>query len=58
MSLHYLTFMGRNLENKKKLTSEWMKNSANMNSKIIVISVGIITGSTDMNSISSEWCPE
>jgi hypothetical protein len=58
MSLHYLTFMVRNLENKKKLTSEWMKNSANMNSKIIVISVGIITGSTDMNSISSEWCPE
>ena len=29
--LHYLTFMGRNLDNKKKLAPVWIVNSTNTN---------------------------
>ena len=31
MGLHYLTFMGRNLDKKKKLALVWIVNSANIN---------------------------
>ena len=41
MDLHYLTYMGRNLENRKKLTPVWIMNSANMNNNNIMNSVGI-----------------
>jgi hypothetical protein len=36
MDLHYLTFIGRNLENNKKPTLVQIMNSANMNSKNVV----------------------
>jgi hypothetical protein len=41
VGLHYLTFVRRNLEDKKTLTLIWLMNSAGLNSKIIVNSVGI-----------------
>ena len=41
MGLHYLTFMGRNLENKKKLMPVRIMNSAALNSENIVISASI-----------------
>ena len=42
MGLHYLTFMGRNLDSKKKLTQVWVVNSVGMNNMNIVNSVGIV----------------
>ena len=41
MGLHYLTFMGRNLENSKKLMLVRTMNSASLNSQNIMNSVGI-----------------
>ena len=41
MGLHYLAFMGRYLEPKEKRTLVRKMNSAGMNSKNIVINVGI-----------------
>ena len=54
MHIHYLTFMGRNLENKKKWTPIWMLNSACMNSKYIVNNVGICNQGVATSSISNE----
>ena len=51
MGLHYLTFTGRNLENKKKLTLVWIINSAGLDSENIVCSVGIFNDSSAINSI-------
>ena len=50
MGLHYLTFMGRNLENKKKLMHLQIVNSANMNSKYIMNIVNIYNDSAAMNN--------
>ena len=41
IGLHYLTFMGRNLENSKKLMLVRTMNSASLNSQNIMNSVGI-----------------
>ena len=41
MGFHYLTFMGRNLESRKKLTPVRLMNSAGLNNKNIMNSVGI-----------------
>ena len=50
MGLHYITFMGRNLDNNKKLTPvQIIYTSAGLNSKNIVIDVG-----TKIYSILSE----
>lgn len=49
MGIHYLTFMGGNLENRKNLMPVRIMNSANMNSKNIVNNVGIFCDSA-MNS--------
>ena len=46
-----LTFMGRNLENKKKLMQVQIMNSARLNSKNIVNIVGIFNDSSTMNNI-------
>ena len=54
MGLHYITSMGRNLRNKKKLTPVRISNSANMSSKHSVNNVGTFTDSTTMNNIFSE----
>ena len=51
MGLHYLTFMGRKLENKKKLTPVRIMNSASINSKNIVNNVSIFNDSVVMTSI-------
>ena len=50
IGLHYLTFMRRNLENKKKLTLVWLMNSVGMNSTNIVNIVGILTYIVAMNN--------
>ena len=42
MDLHYLTFMRRNLQNKKKLMPVRIMNIVNMNIKNIVNNVGIV----------------
>ena len=52
MALHYLTFMGRKLENRKKLTPVQIMNSAGMN---IVNNIGIFNRSASKNSILNEW---
>ena len=54
MGLHYLTFMGRNLENRKKLTLVRIMNCVGMNSKDIVNNVEVFSGSVVMNSIFNE----
>ena len=54
MGLHYLTFMGRNLENRKKLTHVRIMNRVGMNNKNVVNSVFLFNDSVAMNSISSE----
>lgn len=51
MGLHYFTYMGRDLENKRKWTKVQIINNANMNSKNIVNSVNIFSDSGAMNSI-------
>ena len=55
MDLHSLTFMGRNIENKKKLMLLGLMNSVHMlNSKSIMNSVGIFSDSATMNSNFNE----
>jgi hypothetical protein len=54
MGLHYLTFMLRNLENKKRLTLVQLMNSVSLDSKSIVNSVGIFNDIVAMNSIFKE----
>ena len=49
MGLHYLTFMERNLENKKNLIQ--VMNNASMNNKNIMNSLGIFN---DVNNIFKE----
>ena len=51
MTLHYLTFMGRDLENRKKLTLVRMMNCVGMNSKHILNNVGISNDSTAVKNI-------
>ena len=51
MDVHYLTFMGRNLENKKKMMPIQRMNSVGINNKNIVNSVNIFNVSVAMNSI-------
>ena len=50
MTLHYLTFMGRNLENKKKSTLVWTMNITSMNNNNIMNSVGIFNDSGTTNN--------
>ena len=54
MGLRYLTFMGRNLENRKNFTLVRIMNSVGMNSKDIVNNVEVFSGSVVMNSIFNE----
>ena len=54
MDLHYLTFMRKKLENKKKLVSLWIMNRVDLNDKNIVNSVGIFNDGAIMNSILGE----
>ena len=64
MGLHFLIFMWRNLENKKKLTLVQIMNSVGMNSKNIIYNVNISMimllwvvfsmNTTGMNSVSCE----
>ena len=54
MGLHYLTFMGRNLRDRKKLMLVQMMNSVNMNTKNSVNSVSMVNDSDSINSIFSE----
>ena len=51
MDLHYLTIMGRNVENMKKLTLVRRMNSVDMNSKNIMNSVSISNDNVAMNTI-------
>ena len=51
MGLQYITFIGRNLKIRKKLTSVRIINSTNMNSKNIVINVGILNNMYVISSI-------
>ena len=53
MGIHYLTIMGRDVENKKNLMQVRIMNRANMNSKNIVNNVGIFCGSA-MNGSFNE----
>ena len=50
MGCHYLTFMERNLENRKKLMPIRIMHSASMNSRNIVNSVGVFDDSGAMDS--------
>ena len=54
MGLHYLSFMGRNLDNRKKLRLVRIMNNAGMNSKIIVNNVGIFSDSGAVNNTGLE----
>ena len=54
MGLHYLIFMWRNLENKKKLTLVQIMNSVGMNSKNIIYNVSIFNDHAIMSSIFNE----
>ena len=51
---HYLTFMGRNLENRKKLTLVRITSSVGMINKNSVNSVSIFIESVTMNNISNK----
>lgn len=53
MALHYLTFMGKSLENKKKLMPKWIMNNVGLNAINIVDNVSIFSDSAIMNSILS-----
>ena len=59
MGLHYLTFMGRNLKNKKKPIPVRIMSSTGLNSKNIVNSVGtfddIYIISNNSKGIILEW---
>lgn len=50
MGLHYLTVMGRNLENKTKMALVQIMNIANMNGKNILNNINIFNESAAMNS--------
>ena len=52
--LHYLIFMGRNLEKKRKLTPVRIMKSVHFNSKNIVNTVGVSNDSDAMNSVFNE----
>ena len=54
MGIHYLTFMGRNLEYKKKLMLVQIMNNAGMNSMNIVSSGGIFGDNATMNDSFNE----
>ena len=69
MGLLYPTFMGRNLENKKKLMLVRIMNSTSLNNKIIVNNIGIFNddasikanskNNASMNIVSCEYsCDE
>jgi hypothetical protein len=49
MHLQYLTFMGRNLENRKKLKPIWITISVGLNSENIVNSVDLFNGGIVIN---------
>ena len=52
---YYLTFMGRNLENRKNMTPiQIIMNSVGLNSMNIVHNVGIINDNFAMNNILIE----
>jgi hypothetical protein len=55
MGLHYLTFMGRLLEIKKKLTPIRIMKGVGMNSKNIMNTFGIFSYSVAMNRIFNEY---
>ena len=50
MGLHYLTFMGRNLKNKKKLTFVQIMNSVGMNNNDIMSHVSTFNDSVAINN--------
>ena len=52
MGLHYLTFVGRNLENRKNLIMVQIMNSASFNSKNILNSVGMFN---DIDIINNKF---
>ena len=54
MGIHHLTFMRRNLENKKELMPVQIMDSACMNSTNIVSSIGIFGENATMNIVFSE----
>lgn len=54
MGIHYLTFMGRDLENKKKLTPVQTMNNVGMINMNIVSSGGIFGDKATMNDILTE----
>ena len=49
MGLHCLTFMGRHVENKKKVRPVRIMNNVGLNSKNITNSVGICNDSVDVH---------
>ena len=55
MGIHYLTFMGRNLENKKKFMLVQIMNNAVMNNMNIVSSGGIFGDNATMNDSFNEY---
>ena len=50
MGLHCLAFMGRDVENKKKVRPVRIMNNVGLNSKNITNSVGICNDSVDVHS--------
>lgn len=54
MGLYYLTFMGRNLENRKNVMLVQIMNSVGVNGNIIIVVVGILNDNVAMNSIYGE----
>ena len=50
MGLQYLTFIRRNLENRKKLTPIGIMNSSGLYSKNIVNTLGIFNDSANINN--------
>ena len=55
MGFHYLTFMGRNLENREKLRHVHTMNRADLCSKNIVNSVGVFSDSVSIDSMYREY---
>ena len=56
MGPHYITFMGRSLENKKKLMPVWIVNDAGISSLLIATLLWIVFSSNNakMNNDSYE----
>jgi hypothetical protein len=54
MGICYLTFTGRNLKNKKKLTPVQIMKNVSINDKNIVNNVGMFDDSDVMNNYFSE----